>query len=152
MHGSATHGRCSTSGLVHSLTDSQSRKNKELLQIAPVEGPCVRGIQLVDWCICGPTRRALKRRSRSGLIKKKYIYWCFYPDWSRDLVSSVCRIFYHTTSPKLYWSFYPHRSRELGSPVCRNFLLLLVFSSYLVISVYCIFFIFYFQRFLYFEI
>ena len=37
---------------VHALTDLYSLKNKELFQIATVEGPCEVGIQLVDWCIC----------------------------------------------------------------------------------------------------
>ena len=111
-------GRCSTSGLVPSSTDSQSPymdrprvgdvrlvdwctqstdleslKNKELFTIAPVEGPRVGGVGLVDWSICTPTCRALKQNS--GLIffhQKKYC--CFYPHWLRDSVSSVCRIFY----------------------------------------------------------
>ena len=67
MHGSSTHGMCSTSGLVHSLTDLYSLKNEELFQIAPMDGPRVGGFRLVDLCICGPTHRALKIRSRSGL-------------------------------------------------------------------------------------
>ena len=32
-----------------------------------MEGPRVGGVRLVDWCTRGPTRRALKTRSRSGL-------------------------------------------------------------------------------------
>ena len=42
-------------------------KNKEFFQIATIEGPRVGGVWLVDWCICGPTRRALKTRSLSRL-------------------------------------------------------------------------------------
>ena len=57
-HGSSTRGRYLTSGLVHLLTD----KNKELFQIEPVEGPRVGGVKLVEWCICEPTRKALKQR------------------------------------------------------------------------------------------
>ena len=44
---------------------------EELFQIVPVEGPHMGGVRLKDWCICGPTRRALKARSRSGFIIKK---------------------------------------------------------------------------------
>ena len=97
MHGSSTRGTCSTSGLVYSSPDSLSLKNKELFQIAPVEGPRMGGVWLLDWCICGPTLRALKMRSRSGMnfflssFSKKY--WCFYLHWSRDSVSPVCKIF-----------------------------------------------------------
>ena len=47
IHGSATRGRCLTSGLVHLSTDSQSLKNMELFQIAPINGPRVRGALLV---------------------------------------------------------------------------------------------------------
>ena len=36
--------------------------------MSPVEGPQMGGVRLVDWCICGPTHRALKTRSRSGYI------------------------------------------------------------------------------------
>ena len=44
----------------------------------------------MDWCICGPTCRALKTRRRSGLIFfffKKIKYRCFYLHRSRDSVS-----------------------------------------------------------------
>ena len=27
-------------------------KNKEMFQIAPVEGQCMEHVRLVDWCIC----------------------------------------------------------------------------------------------------
>ena len=33
-----------------------------------MEGPREGGVQQVDWCICGPTRRSLKMRSRSEWI------------------------------------------------------------------------------------
>ena len=61
------------------LTDSQSLKNEELFQIARVE--CVR---LVDWCICGPTCRALKTSSGSGLI---FIFVFFQ---QKNISASIC--------------------------------------------------------------
>ena len=93
IHGSSTRWRCSTSGLVHSLTDSQSLKN--MFQIVPMEGPRMRGVQLVDWCICGSTCRALKRRSRSALFCffSTKNYQCFYLHRSIDFVSPVIGIF-----------------------------------------------------------
>ena len=68
------HGRCSTSGLVRLLTDSYILRNEELFQIAPVEGPCMGGIGLVDWCICGPTCRVLKTTSCSRLNLFLYFF------------------------------------------------------------------------------
>ena len=52
-----------------------------------MEGPRVGGVRLMNWCICGPTRRALKMRSHSGLIffTKKNV--CLYLNRSTDLVS-----------------------------------------------------------------
>ena len=94
------HGRYSTSGLVRLLTDSYILKNEELFQIAPVEGPCMGGIRLVDWCMCGPTCRVLKTRSRSRLnlfciLFQQKNYGCFYLHRSRDLVSPVCRFYFY---------------------------------------------------------
>ena len=43
-------------------------KDRKLFQVAPVKGPRVGGVQLVDWCFCGPTRRALKTRICLKLI------------------------------------------------------------------------------------
>ena len=90
-------------------------KNKELFWIAYMDYPGVGGVWLVDWCTrrrgavydctygwstrerCstgglvhfGPSRRALKTRSRSSL----FFYFLFF------------------SSQKKYWCFYSHRSR-----------------------------------------
>ena len=87
------------------------------------EGPCVGGVWLVDWCICGPTCRALKTRSRSGLgFLKKLLYWCFYLHWSTYVVSPGCGTFNPATSRKLFWSYYPQRLKSWCLPYGQFFL------------------------------
>ena len=45
----------------------KSPKNKEMFWIAYMDRPRVGGVQLVDWCTCQPTHRALRTGSCSRL-------------------------------------------------------------------------------------
>ena len=68
-----------------------------------MDRPCVGGAQLVDWCTCRPTCRALKTRSCSKLHPWKVHAWEVFDWWSGAFVDQffiglnfIC-IFFLTT-------------------------------------------------------
>ena len=89
-----TRGRCSTGGLVHSSTNSESTINEELFCIACMDHQHVEGVWLVDWCTRRPTHRALKLRSCSGLHTWIVHAWEVFIWWIRALKTRSCSIFY----------------------------------------------------------
>ena len=66
-----------------------------------MEGPRVGGVQLVDWCICGPTRKALKTRSRSEL---NFLLFCFFNKKILVLLSALVERF----GVSCMWDFLNH--------------------------------------------
>ena len=84
IHGSSTRGNSEESR----LPTRKSLKNKELVRIAYINRPRVGGVWRVDWCICWPTCKALKKRSCSRLHQWMVHAWEVFDWW---ICGPTCR-------------------------------------------------------------